>query len=52
MIIILFILGMTAAYQADKPCDDACFKRKIEQASKESSSTRHENDWRYEGRRR
>ncbi len=47
MVILLFILGMTVAYQVDKPCDDACFKAKIER----EADTRHENDWRYSRRR-
>jgi len=48
MIIVFFILSMTMAYQADKPCDDACFKKKIEQATgSKSISERGENDWRY-----
>ena len=30
MVILFFIVAMTVAYQADKPCDDACFKAKME----------------------
>ena len=47
MLIILLIVSFTVAYQANKPCDDACFKDKMARESNTKTSNRDENDWRY-----
>ncbi len=51
--IFLLLAAFTLAYQADKPCDDACFRAKMEhEFGTARENTRDENDWRYRQRRR
>ena len=40
--IAIFISGMIA-YQADKPCDQACFDKKIQEQSKPTTEARKAN---------
>lgn len=52
MVIVLFILGMTVAYQANKPCDNACFQRKLNEDNKVVREVNpNDNSWRYSPRR-
>jgi hypothetical protein len=46
--IIMFIIAMTVAYQANTPCDDACFRAKIgQEVSTETRANPNDNSWRY-----
>jgi len=48
MVALILLFGMTLAYQAEMPCDDACFGKKIQQEAGTYEDKRGENDWRYE----
>lgn len=51
-ILILFSV-FTMAYQVNKPCDDKCFARKLNQNSKNTKNKRikDDNSWRYRNNR-
>ena len=49
----MLIFGFTTSYQSTMPCDDDCFRSKIEESVQESTSENYvikhgENDWRYD----
>lgn len=47
--VLILVSFFTMAYQANKPCDDACFARKIQQEMKPSKKhiPKEDNSWRY-----
>lgn len=48
-IVAIAFAALTMAYQVNKPCDDACFQKKIDNKTEFSRDLKpNDNSWRYE----
>jgi hypothetical protein len=46
-ILALIVMGAMIGYQTEKPCDDACFQKKIAPREHKIEDRKNDNSWRY-----